>query len=111
MFFIILGIGFLLGWLASSVYSNKVKSKLSQQIASLESQLNSQATLKDSVGADLKSVTQGVIQESQSHLAKLLTPLNDTLKRYQDQYSRFETNRNQVYGALQSEIKAVADSG
>lgn len=100
MLIIALLIGFALGWLGCLAYKNK-------HIALLTSQIALPSNLKDSVQQDVKSV----ITDSQQSLTQLIKPLTDTLQRYESKYTDFERHRSQVYGALQSELKAVADSG
>lgn len=76
-------------------------------IATLETRLSEQTVSQDD---RLANTNTAFIRQANESIARLLSPLNETLQRYEHTYTQFEKTNSQVYGSLSSELKSVAQS-
>jgi len=56
------------------------------------------------------SDTKGKLGEHQVAMDGMIKPLNDALKRFDEQIRSIEENRNKAYGSLESQLKSLAST-
>lgn len=56
------------------------------------------------------SETRGRLGEHQAAMDGMIKPLNDALKRFDEQIRSIEENRNKAYGGLESQLKTLAST-
>jgi DNA recombination protein RmuC len=95
---LILGAG--LGWLAA-------RSRSAAEIARLDATLRAAREGEERLGQSLRALSQDAARDQQMALYQLISPLRESLHRYEDRVVEMERDRVDAYAELRTEVRAM----